>query len=86
MTTTTKNLLSILFFIFSLFFLFAANNMVNSNTLLIGANCHHCGSESACSEGGQAYGYHACDMVTNPSGPDDCGVQGPANCGTMEPT
>ena len=58
-TTTTKNLLSILFFAVSLFFLFAANNAAFS-TGLTDANCYHCGSVSACVAVGQAYGWDGC--------------------------
>src|SRR5690625_6495893 len=60
MTTTTKNLLSILFIAVSLLFLFAANNTAYS-TGLTDSNCYHCGSVSAYETGGQDYGWDQCE-------------------------
>lgn len=85
MTTTTKNLLSILFLAFSLMFLIAANNMANSAEILDEADCHHCGSVSACNDGGQPYGYPDCDVIEHDGGQVDCGIIGFPNCGSMAP-
>src|SRR5690625_6547766 len=72
-TTTTKNLLSILFFAVSLLCLFAANNTTYS-TGLPDTNCYSCGSVTACVAGGQAYGWDQCEYDPNATPPNNCSV------------
>jgi hypothetical protein len=55
----------------------AANSMPNDN-------CHHCGTESACTDGGQSYGYSACDYDESYDPPDNCAVYG-FSCGGPVP-
>src|SRR5690625_3055837 len=81
LTTTNKNLLSILFFAVSLFFLFAANN-ASFSTGLTDANCYHCVSVSACVTGGQAYGWDGCNYNELQTPPNNSSVYGGAECGT----
>lgn len=79
MTTTTKNILSILLFAFSLLFLMAATNTANSTDLLR-SGCSHCGSIQACEDGEEAYGYPRCEIIVHDDGTIDCGVMGLPNC------
>jgi hypothetical protein len=89
MNHTLKNLLALAFFIISLSFLFAATSIQNNNalneSLLVSGNCHHCGSISACRDGGQAYGWTACDYFPGSTPPDNCVVHGSSECGGTDP-
>jgi len=60
-------------FIISLTFLFAATSMQNNADVLFETgDCYHCGSQSACEVGGQAYGYYGCEYDGKEDPPYNC--------------
>ena len=59
MSVQTKNLFALILFACSLLFLIASSSGPKAELMITG-NCYHCGTVSACQNGGQAYGYFDC--------------------------
>lgn len=73
--------------LFALLFFFASISTFTisqaSANAMPGGDCHHCGSISACEDGGQSYGYNDCTYDGTKDPPDNCQVSG-GSCGTLE--
>lgn len=75
-----KNLLALILFACSLVFLIAASNSQKAE--LLTGECYHCGTASACLNGGQAYGYFDCHYDPELAPPNNCSPMGGSGCGT----
>jgi hypothetical protein len=78
MTTSLK--FSLIAFFLSVIFLLITVSIGSSATSMDLKVCHHCGSASACEDGGQAYGWTQCEYNPNLNPPDNCQVYGSPHC------
>lgn len=80
MKHTTKNLLALVLFACSMVFFIAASSINETNIMV--DDCYHCGSVSACEDGGQSYGWSGCVYNPDLDPPENCSVFGGSGCGT----
>ena len=81
MSVQTKNLFGLILFACSLLFLIASSSGPKAELMITG-NCYHCGTVSACQNGGQAYGYFDCHYDEEEDPPNNCSPFGGAGCGS----
>ena len=76
---SSKNIISGILCLFSVFFFIAASEIQDEQIIMAGS-CYHCGSVSACESGGQSYGWTGCDYEPDNSPPNNCLVHGSSKC------